>query len=192
MFRRGLIALSLLILAFPVEVVAETRVDLDRQKDFSRYKTFTLQVDPPIRADGVTDEHNTLAENRLRQAITRELQARGLEATEAGADLTVHVSSREAERTVIVDSGWNGYPWAWGRRWRYWRGPGYWGPYAGDFWTRRYLEGSVTIDVIERDTGELVYRAQVIDEIGNNRDKQVIKTADKALKKFPVKEVSAD
>ena len=190
MFRRGVIALSLLVLAFPIAVAAETRVDLDREKDFSRYKSFTLQIDAPIRADGVVDEQNTLAENRLRQAVARELQTRGLEATEAGADLTVRVSSRGAERTVIVDSGWNGYPWAWGRR-RYWRGP-YWGPYASDLWTRRYLEGSVTVDIIERDSGELVYRAQVIDEIGNNRDKQVIKTIDKAFKKFPVKEISAE
>jgi Domain of unknown function (DUF4136) len=191
MFPR-VIVLSLFVLAAPIAVAAETRVDFDRQKDFSRYKTFTLQVDPPMRADGVVDEHNTLAENRLRQAVTREFQARGLEATDGAADLTVHVSSREAERTMIVDSGWNGYPWGWGRRWRYWRGPGYWGPYAGDLWTRRYLEGSVTIDVIERDGGQLVYRAQVIDEIGNNRDKQVIKTVDKAFKKFPVKETSTD
>jgi hypothetical protein len=191
MFSR-VIVLSLFVLAAPIAVAAETRVDLDRQKDFSRYKTFTLQVDPPTRADGVVDEHNTLAENRLRQAVTREFQARGLEATDGAADLTVHVSSREAERTMIVDSGWNGYPWGWGRRWRYWRGPGYWGPYAGNSWTRRYLEGSVTIDVIEREGGQLVYRAQVIDEIGNNRDKQVIKTVDKAFKKFPVKEISTD
>ena len=66
---------TLLVLAFPVVVAAQTRVDLDRQKDFTRYKTFTLEVEPAIRADGVVDEFNTLAEKRLRQAVTRELQA---------------------------------------------------------------------------------------------------------------------
>ena len=64
MLRKVLVILWLL--ALPAVAVAQTRVDVDRQKDFSRYKTFTLQVDPPIRADGVVDEQNTLAENRLR------------------------------------------------------------------------------------------------------------------------------
>ena len=189
------------VLALPVVVAADTRVDFDRHKDFSRYKTFTLEVEPPIRADGVVDESNTLAESRLRQAVTREFQARGLEATDVGADLTVRVSSRETEQ---LSSGWDpypySYPWGWRGRWaywgypRYWGYPGYrghWGPYADDVWAYRYLETSVTIDVIEADTGALVYRAQVTDEIGNDRDKQVIKMVDKAFKKFPVKEISA-
>ena len=195
MLRRVLV--TVFVLALPVVVTAQTRVDLDRHKDFSRYKTFTLEVEPPIRADGVVDEYNTLAESRLHNAVTRELQARGLEATEVWADVIVRVSSRETERAVVIDSGWRTYPsyhWGWRRRWGYWGGPayrGYWGPYAGDVWTRRYLEGSVTIDVIEGETGELVYRAQVTDEIGKDLDKQVIKTVDKAFKKFPVKETSA-
>ena len=61
---------------------------------------------PPVRADGAVDEENTLAEHRLRQAVTREFLARGLEETEFGADLTVRVSSREVERTDVRGSGW--------------------------------------------------------------------------------------
>jgi hypothetical protein len=188
MFRK--VVVSLWLLAFPTIAMAATRVDLDRHKDFSRYKTFTLEVAPPIRADGVVDEQNTLAQNRLRQAVTREFQTRGLEATDSGADLTVRVSSRETERAVVLGSGWGGYPRGWYRRWGYWGRPGFWGPYASDVWTRRYLEGSVIIDVIERDTGNLVYRAQVTDEIGKDLDKQANKIADKALKKFPIEEIS--
>jgi Domain of unknown function (DUF4136) len=171
--------------------MAQTRVDIDRHKDFSRYKTFSLQVDPPIRADGVVDEHNTLAENRLRLAVTREFQTRGMEATDRGADLTVRVSSRETERTIVESYGWHEYPWGWYSRRGYWGRPGYWGPYARDVWPHRYLEVSVTIDVIDHDTGGLVYRAQVTDEIGNDLDKQAIKTVDKAFKRFPIKEISS-
>jgi hypothetical protein len=189
---------TLLVLAVPVIAAAQTRVDLDRHKDFSQYKTFTLEVEPAIRADGVVDEYNTLAGKRLRQAVTRELQARGLEATDAVADLTVRVSSRETERTAVMDPGWGAYPypyWSWSRRWAFRGGPGYWGPwgpYAGDVWPHRYLEESVTMDMIEAGTGELVYRAQVTGEIGNDRDKQAIKIVEKAFKKFPVKEVARD
>lgn len=194
MLRRVLI--SLFALTLPVVVTAETHVDLDRHKEFSRYKTFALEVAPPIGVDGVADEHNTLAENRLRQAVTRELQARGLEATGDGADLTVRVSSRETEKTAVLTSGGYGYPWGGYRRrgfWGYggyWGGPGYWGPYGGDVRTTRYLEASLTIDVVEAETGELVYRARVTREIGDDLDKGVIKAVDKAFKKFPVKEIS--
>jgi Domain of unknown function (DUF4136) len=186
------------LVAVPAIVMAQTRVDFDRHKDFSRYKTFTLEVTPPVRADGVVDENNTLAENRLREAVTREFRTRGLEETEAGADLTVRVSSRETERTVVQGSAWDPYPWGYGwgyhPRWGYGRRWGYWGPYGygGDVWTRRYIEGSVLIDVVERDTGELVFRAQRADEIGDNLDKYVTKTVDKAFKKFPVKEASSN
>ena len=193
MLRKVLI--TLFVLTLPVIVTAETRVDFDRHKDFSRYKTFTLEVDPPIRADGVVDEFNTLAENRIRQAVMREFQARGLEATDVGADLTVHVSSRETEQTVLLSSGLHDYRWGWsGRRWgyrgypRYWGYPGhwgYWGPYAGDVWTGRYLEGSLTIDIVEHDTGDLVYRAQVIDEIGSNLEKQVTQDRRQGVQEVP-------
>ncbi len=121
---------------------------------------------------------------------------RGLEETEFGADLTVRVSSREVERTDVRGSGWEPYPWGtWGfhPRWGYYRRPwGYWGRYGygGDVWTRRYIEGSVLIDVIDRDAGQLVYRVEVSDETGSNLDKFVTRTVDKAFKKFPVKETS--
>ena len=66
----------------------------------------------------------------------------------------------------------------------------YWAdPFYNDVWTHRYLEGALTMDVIERDTGRLVYRAQVIDTIGNNLEKYVTKSVDRAFKKFPVKEL---
>ena len=46
--RRNVFAFVCL-LAFPVIVMAETRVDLDRSKDFRQYKTFSVEVSPPIR-----------------------------------------------------------------------------------------------------------------------------------------------
>ena len=84
---------------------------------------------------------------------------------------------------AIGGYGWRGY-----RRWGYW-GP-YAGPYYGDVWTRRYLEGALTVDIVERTSGALVYRAQVTDAVGKNLDKSVANAMDKAFKKFPVKELS--
>jgi hypothetical protein len=44
--------------------------------------------------------------------------------------------------------------------------------------------------VIERETGALVYRARVTDEVGKDQDKYVVKAIDKAFKKFPVKAIA--
>jgi Domain of unknown function (DUF4136) len=62
-------------------------------------------------------------------------------------------------------------------------------PFYDDVWTRRYLEGTLTVDVVERDTGRLLYRAEVNNEIGDNLEKYVAKSVDRAFKKFPVKEL---
>jgi hypothetical protein len=48
----------------------------------------------------------------------------------------------------------------------------------------------LTLDVVDRDTGRLVYRAQVNEQIGNDLDKYIAKSVDKAFKKFPVKEIA--
>ena len=181
------------LLAFSsVATAADVRVDFDRQKDFSRYRTFSVEVGPLVRADGIVDEQNTLAENRLRRAVTNELLARGVESTDAGSHLIVRVSNHDTKRTELVGTGWSGYPGYWGSRWGYWRRPyGRWGgAHYGDVWTRQYLEGSLTVDVIERASGALVYRAQVTEELGNNLDKDATKAIDRAFKKFPIKELS--
>jgi hypothetical protein len=47
----------------------------------------------------------------------------------------------------------------------------------------------LTVDVFDRQTNALVYRAHVTDEIGKDLDKQVTRSIDKAFKKFPVKEI---
>ena len=167
---------------------ADVRVDFDRHKDFSRYRTVSVEVGPFVRVDGVVDEKNTLAEERLRRAITDEFQARGIEPTGEQSQLIVRASSRDRERNEIVSSGW-GYPGPWGLRRSYWR-HSYWGwPYGGDVWTRRYFEEALTLDVIERESGALVYRAYVTREVGNDRDKDTVKAVDQAFKKFPIKEI---
>ena len=156
MFRILLTAFSLI--ALPVAAAAQVRVDYDRHQTFSHYRTFDIDVGPLVRPDGSTDEQNTLAEDRLRRAIATELVSRGFESTTVGADLLVRVSSRDSERTAIMSSGFNTFPTYWYRPVRYRRGGHiytyytYWGrPFYDHIWTRRYLEGALTVNVIAAD-----------------------------------------
>jgi hypothetical protein len=190
MFRRVL-ATSFVLVFCGIAIASEVRVDVDRHADFKRYRTISVEIGPLVRSDGTIDEQNTLTENRLRRAVADEFLARGVESTDGASDLVVRVSSRDAERNQIVTTGWGSYPGAWQRRWGYWRRPyGWWGGIDGTVVTRRYLEGFTTIDVIDRTTGALVYRAEVTQELGNNPDKDVTRAVDQAFKKFPVKEHS--
>jgi len=178
------------LVLLPSLAAAQVRVDLDRGEDFSRFKTFQVTVGPLVGTDGRVDEHNTLAEERLRRAVTAELGTRGLESTDVNPDLLIRVSGRSHERTELVNGGLNSYP-VFYRRYRYGRSYGYWGrQFYNDVWTRQYLEGSYTVDAIDRDTGRLVYRAQVSNEIGGDLEKHVRKAIDQAFKKFPVKELA--
>jgi hypothetical protein len=189
MFR---IFVPMWLLLSPVIVMAETRIDMNRQKDFSQYKTFTVEVLPPVR-DGEVDGQNTIGENRLRQAVTEALRARGLSPTDIeAADVVVRVGSRETERTELVRS-WPAYPYGSYRPWGY----GYWGAHWGgdNVWTYRYIEGTMRIDVIERGTGDLVYRAEVTDDVDEDEDDRVedaMKDAHKAFKKFPARGMFID
>lgn len=189
------VLVTLWLLVLPAVAAAETRTDINRSKDFSRYKTYSLEVSPPVRY-GEVDEHNTIVQDRFRRAVEYQLRLKGLTAaTTAPPDVVVRVAHREDERTELVSSG-PAYPWGWYGPWGYGYG-GYWGaPYwGGDVWTYRYLEGTTRIDVIENGSGDLAYRAEVtkkVDDDEEDLNEDALKIAEKAFKKFPVRGVWVD
>src|SRR5262245_3951849 len=135
MTLRAIAVVSSLVF-LPSLAAAQVRVDYDRGEDFNRFKTFRVTVGELIWPGGRVDEVKTLAEDRLRRAVSAELSARGLEATDANPDLIVRVSARNHERTELVTGAFNSYP-VYYRR--YWRGRvyGYWGrQYYNDIWPR--------------------------------------------------------
>ena len=181
------------LLTVPVVAAAETRSDVNRSKNFFQYRTFTVVVNQPVDKDGKVDETNTIAMDRLRRAVTHELQARGLEPVDVGADLTVRVSSRETEQTVVTATSW-GYPFGYSGYWH--TSPAFWNTgylgWGGDIYTHTYLDGTVKVDVIETDTGDLVYRGERVDDVDKDLDKEANKTVRKVFKDYPVKVLYSD
>jgi hypothetical protein len=181
-----------LLVVLPAVAAAETRTDIDRSKNFNQFKTFTVEVSKPV-SNGQVDEDNTITQERLRRAVEYQLRLHGLtQATTTPPDVVVRVTHRENERAELVGTG---YPYGWYGPWGYGYG-GYWGaPYWGDVWTYYYIEGTTRVDVIESATGDLVYRGEVqkkVDDDDEDLNRDAMKIAKKAFKKFPVRGAFVD
>ena len=187
---RWSVFVTLWLLVTPA-VSAETRIDISPSANFSRYKTYTIEVSPPVRY-GRVDEDDTITENRFRRVVDYQLRLHGLTASDTDPDLIVKISRVVFEQAELVGGG---YPWGWYGPWGYGYG-GYWGaPYWGNAYTYTYLEGFTRIDVIDSATEQLAYRAEVtkrVDKDEEDQDRDAVKIAKKAFKKFPVRGVRVD
>ena len=115
--RLAVLPLALLLAACQTPRVNH---DFDASRDFAAYRSWTWKEpavqyrpdDPRVRSD--------LTEQRIRQAVSSQLDQRGLRPVAAGgrADVTVQayliVDNRQQQVTTNYGGGWGG---------------GYWGPY---------------------------------------------------------------
>jgi len=150
MFRRLL--LIPLLLALAACQGPQVQRDFDPARDFSVYRAWSwkepaLQYrpdDPRIKSD--------LTEQRIREAVSGELDQRGLRPAATGAASDVQVQA-----WYIVDQRTQQYSTtsgAWGNPWY-----GYWGgPMFTDTRTIDYQVGTLQIDLYDAGDGKLVWR----------------------------------
>ncbi len=160
---------------------AQVKTDADEDADFSRYRSYALQrgrVLSDEAAPNVSD--NPLLEERIQQAIARELARKGLEPTDPSrADLiaTYTASARtrqELETVAPAVPGFEPYD-----EW-------YWGPGYEDVWVDEYREGTLVIDLIDANTRKLVWRAIARAKSQDFADAEFIRgTVDDAIEKYP-------
>jgi hypothetical protein len=168
---RILVVLNLMLavgIAFGVNV----KTDYDRAFDFGRLKSFAFKEQ--TRPAGNLLQRNALVDNRIRDALKRELEARGFRYQPDGqADFVVAYYARERERTEIEPIGY-GMP----NRWRWGWGPG--------VWTRYYTQGSVVVDFIEPTSNQLIWRGRVTDTVNglDQSENQINKGAKELVKHF--------
>jgi hypothetical protein len=168
--------LSLLFTAVAAYGVT-VKTDYDKDYDFGKLKTFAFKeqsrsTSDPLRAD-------TLLDNRIKDALRSQLEARGYQyATDGNPDFLVCYFASSMERQNIQDFGY-GFP----RRWRWGFGP--------QIWTNYYTVGSVVVDFVDPSSKQLIWRgiaSQTVSGISPS-DKQVGKGVDDLLKHF-VKDTS--
>ena len=162
MLRRiALLGLALLLSACETMQVTH---DYNPAVDFAAFKTWAFK-DPALKYQPNSPMlKSDLTEQRILQAVSSELDQRGLRPAAAGnkPDLLVQtyliVANRQEQ--VVTNYGYNG---PWGGPWAggYWGGPweGYWGaPMYNETRNIVYQVGTLQIDLMDAKDGKLVWR----------------------------------
>jgi len=116
----------------------EVSTDYDSAANFSQYKTFAFL--PMGKIDSITA-------GRVETAITRALQAKGLQRATGEGDLKISVRGRMSHQKVITSVGWGGYGW-----WRGWRGG------MGTTTVQNVPIGTLLVDLVDARADKLVWR----------------------------------
>lgn len=185
--RHAIASLSLVSLSLVLAACQATRptADYDSSRDFAGYRTWAwkdpvLQYrpdDPRIRSD--------LTEQRIRQAVSEQLDQRGLRQAPPGSKADVSVQAWlivDTRQQQIVSQApvWGGY---WG---------GGWGaPIYSEARTVDYKVATVQIDLLDGRDGKLVWRASA-ERLDNSsdagpqeRNSAIQKTVAEVLSSYP-------
>ena len=130
------------------------RSDVDKSADFTKYRTFAFYEPFGLDRDGI----RTPLGNTVRTAVAAEMERRGLLSVESGADLLadllVNAGGMVTDKQRVDTAGSHyGY-----RRY------GGWSSYS-EVVVTDYLEGTLTIDVIDPARKQMVWSSTAIDEV---------------------------
>jgi hypothetical protein len=146
----------------------EVNTDYDKHTVFERYHTYTW---------GKVQTSNPLWEQRIKDAVDKELQAKGWRQTDSDPDVTLVAvgSTRNQQEYQTFYNGLGG--WRWGG--------------FGDTATttvNTYKVGTLVLDMYDSRTKQLIWRGTASDTLSDNpehNEKNLQKAVDKMFKKFP-------
>ncbi len=143
------------------------QTDFDRSFDFSKLRTFNFAVQQRTANDPLAQD--PLNEGRIRAALESKLVANGFRHEGKKADFVVayYVTTRKALN--VQDYGYGPPRW-FGRR---------------DIRVDQYTEGTLTVDLIDATTHQLVWRGRASGTVDlKEMDKRVNKAVEKLVAKF--------
>jgi hypothetical protein len=180
MARRAIALLGTVLLIVSCATV-QVAIDHDPAVDFTRFRTFQL-VGGHLMRDGISDDNNTLVQDRIVGALRSALQGKGLHEAGAGAPADLDVGYFAGARTRTEIEAMPAYGPGFGP---FWYG-GWWDPAYKDWWTRTYNEGTLVIDLVDAQTKRLVWRAYTQTEIHIPvSDEKIREAVGKAFQSFP-------
>ena len=162
-----------LLIASACLLFASVRTDYDKKADFSKYHTYSWIG---VKAS------NSIWQGRITQAVDSALAAKGWSKVPSGGDAAVSAIGKTSEKDTM-ETFYDGFP-GWG-----WRA-GWWGGGMGMSTTQVVPErvGTLTVDVFDGNTKQLIFRGQATDSLSSNADKNDKKmehSVEDMFKKFP-------
>lgn len=154
-------------------------VNEDPAADLRTFRTFGFAS--PLGTD--REEYSSLLSQFLRNATTRELEARGYRLDQNDPDMVVnfYVETRERFRSTSTPSPYFGY---YGYRWGHY---GVWNGYETT--VTQYTEGTLNVDIVDPERKQLVWEATVVgrvrDEHRENLQTSVDRVIDQVFDRFP-------
>jgi hypothetical protein len=173
---RGVLLFCALLMAAGCSSVSVSH-DFDSQADFSKLRTFSWIDAPETTSDSVQKElqTNSLVEGRVKNAVNRELAAKGIRETQENPDFLVAFHTGVEDKTDIQSWGY---------------GYGYWGMRGGGVSTIHYQEGTLILDFIDPKSNNLIWRGvgkKVVSQKTSpeRSEKEINNAVEKILKKYP-------
>jgi uncharacterized protein DUF4136 len=194
--REGPMTMCRLFIGFALAAVLpaaaaaqDVTYDYNPSRDFAALKTYSFT--PPATSETTTEltsvYDSQFVTERTHAAIAAQLDRRGLTRDDKHPD--VYVKTQRTFRKEIVAYPFVGYPYGWGS--------GYYGPSfyygwdLGGWYAEEKIKGTLTIDMTDADTGELLWRGLGERKVHptskpERRAKRINKEVAEIFKKFPV------
>lgn len=149
----------------------DVHTDYDKKVDFSQYKSYSWAK---------VHTSNPLWQDRVKDAVDSELQAKGWRKVETGGDvaLTAVGSATNQQEYTTFYNGLGG--------WR-WRG---FGPQDATTTVTNYQVGTLVLDMYDAKDHKLIWRGTASDTLSSKpekNEKKLEKTVSKMFDKFPPK-----
>lgn len=166
MCKRVLVFVVVIVVLAATAVAQKTNIDWDRSANFAEFHTYAWEPSPHP-AQGFWNQ-------RIVDAVNRELQAKGLKMVDSNPDLWVVYSKSIHDQKQVVGTGYGFGPgWYWG----------YWGPNTVNYNTYVTKQGTLVVEIADAKDHELMWRGSVTDTLSDNNNKNISKL-DKAVAKL--------
>jgi hypothetical protein len=179
-------ALLVVATVLPVLACSSSRIqtDFDHQADFSSYSTFAWYQEK--ENGGPTEGPSQIIDGRIRRAIAENLGEKGFgEAAPDESDLLVTYYASLNSQMQFHTTGWGyGHGWGWGPNWGF--GYGFW-PGWTTTTVHTYHEGTIIIDIIDRENNQLVWRGVTTRVLGkkSHSDEKIDQSMARVFNDFP-------
>ncbi|MCG3204601.1 MAG: hypothetical protein KCHDKBKB_01316 [Elusimicrobia bacterium] len=155
--------------------MGNVRTDYDEKADFGKFKTYAFLEAKEINESGLLS--NNLIRERVEGLLRENLDAEGLKSVslEQNPDMVIQywvgVKNKQDIASIPTNSTYYG---------AYYHD--HWGTSYDRYVTYDYREGTLIVDLIDRESKNLVWRAYLVQVLEDSKDKN-LETARRSLKK---------